>query len=199
MLTICKTCLLSVLDEETWWGLLPSLQEHVKVGTQGNAPHVFTSSTWQVRVAFWLKCWVNLPLLQYPDVMAKAPKGSGRKAVKAAQAAHACSVFQEAPHSRCLCPCWCCTAVPAPAMALPPWAGTSHLSHVPLAVEEDEVGRPDWVCSCCFIFSNAAEALSCCLQPAYRCARLSQCWQALWSWVSSTATNLRCWVWTCLF
>lgn len=85
---------------------------------------VFTYPAWQVRIsedklAFSLKSWENQSLLQCPDVTAKAPKGSGRNTIKAARATHACSVFHEAPHSRCLSPCRSCTAVPAPAMALP--------------------------------------------------------------------------------
>lgn len=42
------------------------------------------------------------------------------------------ALFQEALHSKCLSPCWSCTAVPAPAMALPSSAGTatSHMCYL---------------------------------------------------------------------
>lgn len=133
-------------------------------GARGMVLRVFIYPAWQVRIsedklAFSLKSWENQPLLQCPDVMAKAPKGSGRNMIKTARATHACSVFHEAPHSRCLSPCRSCSAVPAPAMAPPHWAGTCHLSYVSLAVEESEMGRPYWVCSNYCSFSNTAEAL----------------------------------------
>lgn len=81
--------------------------------------------------------------------------------------------------------------VPWPTTTLPCWGGTSHLSYVPTTVEEDEMGRPDRVCSSYFrgcSLCNTAQALQ--LLPA-----LSLCWQAFWPWINVTATNLGCEVW----
>lgn len=197
-LFICKTHLLPLLDVKSAGDDCPLCMNMSRQGPVEVVLHVSTSSAWQVRVAFWLKSWENQPPLQCPDIMAKAPKGSERKVMKAARATHACSVSGssalQVSFSLLVLHCSSCTCNGS---AILSW--DCHLSHVLLGVEEDEMGRPDWVCSCSFSFRNTAEALQLLPAAAYHCACLSQRWQAFWSWVSSTVTNLGCWMWTCLF
>lgn len=178
MLIIYKTCLLPVLGHKNPLGTI-ALSAWTCMGRDPTERvlHVFFSSAWQVRAAFWQN-WETRPLLQHPNAMAKAPKGSRRNAMKAAKAVPA------------LCLRKVHTQGPRPAVILPHWGGTCHLSHAPAVVEEDEMGRPDWVSSSYFrgrSLCNTAQAPQ--LLPA---ACLSLRWQAFWSWVSGTTTNLGC-------